>query len=56
MTAKARVNYDIKRFSEIKRDYKSSEVERLRGSIKIKYSMCKLLITTLVENAHHEKI
>ena len=42
MTAKAKVNYDIKRFSGIKRDYKSSEVERLRGSIKIEYSMCKI--------------
>ena len=41
MTAKAKVNYDIKRFSGIQRDYKSSEVERLRGSIKIEYSMCK---------------
>ena len=41
MTAKAKVNYDIKRFSGIKRDYTSSEVERLRGSIKIEYSMCK---------------
>ena len=41
MTVKAKVNYDIKRFSGIKRDYTSSEVERLRGSIKIEYSMCK---------------
>ena len=41
MTAKAKVSNDIKRFSGIKRDYTPSEVERLRGSIKIEYSMCK---------------
>ncbi len=35
--AKAKVSYDIKRFSGIKRDYTPSEVERLRGSIKIEY-------------------
>ena len=47
MTAKAKVNYDIKRFSGIQRDYKSSEVERLRGSIKIEYSICKQQSTKL---------
>ena len=41
MTAKAKVSYDIKRFSGIKRDYTSLEVERLKGSIKIEYSLCK---------------
>ena len=38
---KSNVSYDIKRFSGIKRDYKEEEVERLRGSIKIQYSMCE---------------
>ena len=42
MTAEAKVNYDLKRFSGIKRDYTPEEVERLRGSIKIEYSMCKI--------------
>ena len=35
------ISYDLKRFAGIKRDYTSKEVERLRGSIKIEYSMCK---------------
>ena len=35
------VSYDLKRFAGIKRDYSPEEVERLRGSIKIEYSMCK---------------
>ena len=36
-----KISYDLKRFAGIKRDYTSEEVERLRGSIKIEYSMCK---------------
>ena len=36
-----KVSYDLKRFAGIKRDYTPEEVERLRGSIKIEYSMCK---------------
>ena len=35
------ISYDLKRFTGIKRDYTPEEVERLRGSIKIEYSMCK---------------
>ena len=35
------ISYDLKRFAGIKRDYSDDEVERLRGSIKIEYSMCK---------------
>ena len=42
MSSEAKVSYDLKRFAGIKRDYTSEEVERLRGSIKIEYSMCKL--------------
>ena len=41
MSLEAKVSYDLKRFSGIKRDYTPDEVERLRGSIKIEYSMCK---------------
>ena len=35
------ISYDLKRFAGIKRDYTDDEVERLRGSIKIEYSMSK---------------
>jgi isocitrate lyase len=35
------ISYDLKRFAGIKRDYTEEEVERLRGSIKIEYSLCK---------------
>ena len=41
MSSEANVSYDLKRFAGIKRDYTPEEVERLRGSIKIEYSMCK---------------
>ena len=39
---KSNVSYDLKRFSGIKRDYTEDEVERLRGSIKIQYTMCEI--------------
>ena len=42
MTAKTKVSYDLKRFAGIKRDYTPEEVERLRGSIKIEHTLCKL--------------
>ena len=42
MAAKAKVSYDLKRFAGIKRDYTPEEVERLRGSIKIEHTLCKL--------------
>ena len=35
------ISYDLKRFAGIKRDYTTKDVERLRGSIKIEYSLCK---------------
>ena len=41
MGAGNKVSYDLKRFAGIKRDYNREDVERLRGSIKIEYSMCK---------------
>ena len=40
------ISYDLKRFAGIKRDYTPEEVERLRGSIKIEYSLCCLLYTS----------
>ena len=40
--SKANVSYNLKRFSGIKRDYTPSQVERLRGSIKIDYTLCKM--------------
>ena len=42
MSSEAKVSYDLKRFAGIKRDYTPEQVERLRGSIKIEYSMCKM--------------
>ena len=36
-----KISYDLKRFSGIKRDYSEQEVERLKGSIKIEYSISK---------------
>ena len=41
------ISYDLKRFAGIKRDYTPEEVERLRGSIKIEYSICKQQSTKL---------
>ena len=41
MSSESKVSYQLKRFAGIKRDYTFEEVERLRGSIKIEYSMCK---------------
>ncbi len=40
--SQSNVSYDLKRFSGIKRDYTDEEVERLRGSIKIRHTMCEL--------------
>ena len=47
MGAEKKVSYDLKRFSGIKRDYNQEDVERLRGSIKIEYSICKQQSTKL---------
>ena len=41
------ISYNLKRFTGIKRDYSPEEVERLRGSIKIEYSLCKQQSTKL---------
>ena len=35
------VSYDLKRFAGIKRDYKEQEVEKLRGTFNIEYTLCK---------------
>ena len=43
MSSEAKVSYDLKRFAGIKRDYTTEEVERIRGSIRIEYSLCKHL-------------
>ena len=40
--SKAKVSYNLKRFAGIKRDYTFEQVERLRGSIKIEHTLCKL--------------
>ena len=49
MSSGAKVSYGLKRFAGVKRDYTPEEVERLRGSIKIEYSMCKQQSTKLWE-------
>ena len=46
------ISYDLKRFAGIKRDYSEDDVERLRGSIKIEYSMCKIQSQKLQNPGH----
>jgi len=35
------VSFDLKRFSGIKRDYSKEDVEKLKGTFKIEYTLCK---------------
>ncbi len=35
------VSFDLKRFAGIKRDYSKEDVEKLKGSFKIEYTLCK---------------
>ena len=35
------VSFDLKRFAGIKRDYTKEEVEKLKGTFNIEYSLCK---------------
>ena len=35
------VSFDLKRFVGIKRDYSKEDVEKLKGSFIIEYSLCK---------------
>jgi len=37
----AKVSFDLKRFSGIKRDYTKEEVEKLKGTFDIEYTLCK---------------
>ena len=39
---KSNVSYDLKRYAGIKRDYSEDEVERLRGSINIQYTISEI--------------
>jgi len=36
-----KVSFDLKRFVGIKRDYSKDDVEKLKGTFKIKYTLCK---------------
>ena len=36
-----KVSFDLKRFSGIKRDYTKEEVEKLKGTFDIEYTLCK---------------
>ena len=55
MSSEKKVSYDLTRFAGIKRDYSPEEVERLRGSIKINYSMCET-IQKIVEPFKHRAL
>ena len=35
------VSFDLKRFSGIKRGYTKEDVEKLKGSFNIEYTLCK---------------
>ena len=37
------VSFDLKRFAGIKRDYSKEDVEKLKGTFNIEYTLCKLL-------------
>jgi isocitrate lyase len=37
-----KVSFDLKRFAGIKRDYTKDEVEKLKGTFNIEYTLCKL--------------
>ena len=52
--SKTNVSYNLKRFYGIKRDYTPSQVERLRGSIKIDYTLCKMQSKKLWELLNSE--
>ena len=36
------VSFDLKRFAGIKRDYTKEEVEKLKGTFDIEYTLCKI--------------
>ena len=37
----AKVSFDIKRFAGIKKDYSKEDVEKLKGTFNIEYTLCK---------------
>ena len=41
MSSKGKISFKLKRFAGIKRDYLPEDVEKLKGSIKIEYSISK---------------
>ena len=42
MSSEAKVSYDLKRFSGIKRDYQAKDVEKLKGTFNIEHTICKM--------------
>ena len=40
-TKPGNVSFDLKRFAGIKRDYSKEDVEKLKGTFNIEYSLCK---------------
>ena len=41
-TKTGNISFDLKRFAVIKRDYTKEEVEKLKGTFNIEYTLCKL--------------
>ena len=41
MSSKGNISFKLKRFAGIKRDYTPEDVEKLKGTIKIEYSISK---------------
>ena len=37
----ANVSFDLKRFAGIKRDYSKEDIEKLKGTFNIEYTLCK---------------
>ena len=41
MKSSGNVSFDLKRFAGIKRDYSKEDVEKLKGTFNIEYTLCK---------------
>ena len=40
-TKTGNISFDLKRFAGIKRDYSKEEVDKLKGTFNIEYTLCK---------------
>ena len=41
------ISFDLKRFVGIKRDYTKEDIEKLKGTFNIEYTLCKSIRKTL---------